>query len=89
MFEDLITSRTGVGRLLLRLRDDKSELYVDKPYWQVGRKHYDRLTCRVARCDPYEVFFQVVTGSEFSLPISEISARFEDSAGKYIIRERD
>jgi hypothetical protein len=89
MFEDLITSRTGVGQLLLKLRDDGAELYVDKPYWQADRKHYNRLTCTVAPCDPYQVLFRIVPGNEFSLPINELSARFEGSAGKYIIREKD
>ena len=78
MFTDLITSRTSEGRLLLRYRDERTEVVlnlIDPGNYPIGMSRTP--PCRVIECNPYYAVFQIGLGRKYSLPVKSISIRLD------------
>jgi hypothetical protein len=82
MFEDLITSRTDVGRLLLKLKGSEVIVQREGPY-----QGY-RALGKIVSSDSYQVFIEAPAGNAFSLPLAFVSIWWEGSQGKYVIKEK-
>jgi schlafen family protein len=88
MFTDLITARTNEGRLLLRYKDEGTEVVlnvIDPGNYPNGMSRTP--PCKVVECNPYYAAFKSQAGRTFSLSIKLISIRLDNVTGKPLVTE--